>query len=139
MRTVTTATKMPKKFRKVRLHKVVKELNLTTDAIVNYLTENGYASALRGNGLNAAITDQDAYLDLLDFFAEDSEMRARLEKLCAIREAELASSSADSASRSTQKTGLSAPQSQQDWWFINEAWSRWYSQVSTVAQQQQDW
>ena len=100
----TTATKKPKKFRKVRLHKVVKELNLTTDTIVNYLTEHGYADALKGNGLNAAITDQDAYLDLLDFFAEDREMRARVEELRAIREAELAASSGDSAPSSAQKT-----------------------------------
>lgn len=100
----TTATKKPKKFRKVRLHKVVKELNLTTDTIVNYLTEHGYASALKGNGLNAAITDQDAYLDLLDNFAEDREMRARVEELRAIREAELAASSGDSAPSSAQKT-----------------------------------
>ena len=110
----TTATKKPKKFRKVRLHKVVKELNLTTDTIVNYLTEHGYADALKGNGLNAAITDQDAYLDLLDFFAEDREMRARVEELRAIREAELAASSGDSAPSSAQKTVPTVAQPKQD-------------------------
>lgn len=110
----TTATKKPKKFRKVRLHKVVKELNLTTDTIVNYLTEHGYASALKGNGLNAAITDQDAYLDLLDNFAEDREMRARVEELRAIREAELAASSGDSAPSSAQKTVPTVAQPIQD-------------------------
>ena len=110
----TTATKKPKKFRKVRLHKVVKELNLTTDTIVNYLTEHGYASALKGNGLNAAITDQDAYLDLLDNFAEDREIRARVEELRAIREAELAASSGDSAPSSAQKTVPTVAQPSQD-------------------------
>ncbi|MDE2771079.1 MAG: translation initiation factor IF-2 [Bacteroidota bacterium] len=110
----TTATKKPKKFRKVRLHKVVKELNLTTDTIVNYLTEHGYASALKGNGLNAAITDQDAYLDLLDNFAEDREIRARVEELRAIREAELAASSGDSAPSSAQKTVPTVAQPIQD-------------------------
>ena len=110
----TTATKKPKKFRKVRLHKVVKELNLTTDTIVNYLTEHGYASALKGNGLNAAITDRDAYLDLLDNFAEDREMRARVEELRAIREAELAASSGDSAPSGAQKTVPTVAQPKQD-------------------------
>ena len=110
----TTATKKPKKFRKVRLHKVVKELNLTTDTIVNYLTEHGYASALKGNGLNAAITDQDAYLDLLDNFAEDREIRARVEELRAIREAELAASSGDSAPSSAQQTVPTVAQPIQD-------------------------
>ena len=111
---VTTATKKPKKFRKVRLHKVVKELNLTTDTIVNYLTEHGHASALKGNGLNAAITDQDAYLDLLDNFAEDREIRARVEELRAIREAELAASSGDSAPSSAQQTVPTVAQPIQD-------------------------
>ena len=110
----TTATKKPKKFRKVRLHKVVKELNLTTDTIVNYLTEHGYASALKGNGLNAAITDQDAYLDLLDNFAEDREIRARVEELRAMREAELAASSGDSAPSSAQQTVPTVAQPIQD-------------------------
>jgi translation initiation factor IF-2 len=110
----TTATIKPKKFRKVRLHKVVKELNLTTDTIVNYLTEHGYASALKGNGLNAAITDQDAYLDLLDNFAEDREMRARVEELRTMREAELAASSGDSAPSSAQKTVPTVAQPKQD-------------------------
>ncbi len=110
----TTATKKPKKFKKVRLHKVVKELNLTTDTIVGHLTERGYASALKGNGINAAITDQDAYLDLLDNFAEDREMRARVEELRAIREAELAASSGDSAPSSAQKTVPTVAQPKQD-------------------------
>lgn len=110
----TTATKRPKKFKKVRLHKVVKELNLTTDTIVSYLTEHGYASALKGNGLNAAITDQDAYLDLLDFFAEDREIRARVEELRAIRKAELAASSGDSVPSSAQKPVPTVAQPKQD-------------------------
>ena len=110
----TTATKKPKKFKKVRLHKVAKELNLTIDTIVNYLTEQGHASALKGNGINAAITDQDVHLDLLDYFAEDREMRARVEELRAIRKAELAASSGDSAPSSAQKTVPTVTQPKQD-------------------------
>ena len=110
----TTATKKPKKFKKVRLHKVAKELNLTIDTIVNYLTEQGHASALKGNGVNAAITDQDVHLDLLDYFAEDREMRARVEELRAMREAELAASSGDSAPSSAQKTVPTVTQPKQD-------------------------
>ncbi len=110
----TTATKKPKKFKKVRLHKVAKELNLTIDTIVNYLTEQGHASALKGNGVNAAITDQDVHLDLLDYFAEDREMRARVEELRAMREAELAASSGDSAPSSAKKTVPTVTQPKQD-------------------------
>ncbi|MCY4674697.1 MAG: translation initiation factor IF-2 [Bacteroidetes bacterium] len=110
----TTATNKSKKFKKVRLHKVAKELNLTIDTIVNYLTEQGHASALKGNGVNAAITDQDVHLDLLDYFAEDREMRARVEELRAIREAELAASSGDSAPSSAQKTVPTVTQPKQD-------------------------
>ena len=83
----TTAT--GKKFRKVRLHKAAKELNLTVDTIVGHLSERGYTDALKGNGLNAAIVDEEAYLDLVDHYSEDREIRARVQELRAIRESEL--------------------------------------------------
>lgn len=85
------------KFKKIRLHKAAKELNLTIDTIVEYLAERGHKDALKGNGVNAAITDEDAYLDLLENFSEDREMRARVQELRALRESELTDSSGDSA------------------------------------------
>ena len=83
----TTAT--GKKFKKVRLHKAAKELNLTVDTIVGHLGERGYTDALKGNGINAAIVDEEAYLDLVDHYSEDREIRARVQELRAIRESEL--------------------------------------------------
>ncbi len=91
------ATTIKGRFRKVRLHKVAKELNLTVDTIVNHLNEQGQSAALQGNGVNAAITDEDAYLDLIDHFAEDKNTRARVQELRAAREAELAKARGDSA------------------------------------------
>ncbi len=82
----TTATQ--KKFKKVRLHKAAKELNLTVDTIVSHLSEHGYADALKGNGINAAIADEEAYLDLVDHFSEDRETRARVRELREAREAD---------------------------------------------------
>ncbi len=82
----TTATQ--KKFKKVRLHKAAKELNLTVDTIVSHLSEHGYADALKGNGINAAIADEEAYLDLVDHFSEDRETRARVRELREMREAD---------------------------------------------------
>ncbi len=82
----TTATQ--KKFKKVRLHKAAKELNLTVDTIVSHLSERGYADALKGNGINAAIADEEAYLDLVDHFSEDRETRARVRELREMREAD---------------------------------------------------
>ena len=78
-----------KKFKKVRLHKAAKELNLTVDTIVSHLGERGYTDALKGNGINAAIVNEEAYLDLVDHFSEDREIRARVQELRAIRESEL--------------------------------------------------
>ncbi len=83
----TTAT--GKRFKKVRLHKAAKELNLTVDTIVGHLSERGYTDALKGNGINAAIVDEEAYLDLVDHYSEDREIRARVQELRAIRESEL--------------------------------------------------
>ena len=82
-----TATR--KQFKKVRLHKAAKELNLTVDMIINHLSERGYADALKGNGINAAIVDEEAYLDLVHHFSEDREIRAHMEDRRAIRESKL--------------------------------------------------
>ncbi len=73
-----------KKFKKVRVYKAAKELNLTVDTIVSHLTERGYE--VKGNGVNAAIVDEEAYLDLLDHYSEDRETRSRVQELRAFRE-----------------------------------------------------
>lgn len=74
----TTAT--PKKFKKVRIHKEAKNLNVAIDKIVDWLTENGHADALAGNGINASIVSEEAHLDLLDHFSKDRENRARVQE-----------------------------------------------------------
>ena len=78
-----------KKFKKVRLFKVAKELNVTVDTLVEHLEQEGYTEALSGSGINAAITNEDAYLNLLDFYVEDKEQKARVKELRAARQAEL--------------------------------------------------
>ena len=46
------------------------------------------ADALSGSGINASITDEEAYLELLAEFAEDKEIAARLAKKRAAKQAE---------------------------------------------------
>ncbi len=84
------STDSAKKFKKIPLHKVSRELNRTTDTIVEYIEEHGYADALSGSGIRAAITSEDAYLDLLEHFAEDVKDHARIRELRSIREAQRA-------------------------------------------------
>ena len=83
-------TKEIKRFRKVRLHKVAKELNLAIHTIVDHLKVHGSDSALSGKGLNVAIGDEETYLDLLEHFSDDLHTRARVRELRAARESELA-------------------------------------------------
>jgi translation initiation factor IF-2 len=68
------------KFRKVRLFKVSRELNVSVDTLVEHLEENGYSSALSGKGLNASINEEDAYLELLEAFADDKAVAARVKR-----------------------------------------------------------
>ena len=118
-------TAKAKKFRKVRLHKIVKELNLTTDTIVNYLTEHGYASAVKGDGINAAITDEDAYLELKEHFAEDPEKRAHVQEIRAERESHLSDLDGDSIQETPEVVQSVSSQkadvvSDSDWWLYPE-------------------
>ena len=83
-------TKQKKRFKPARLFKIARELNLTTETIVEYVTNNAVDSVLKGTGVNAAITDEGAYLDLMEHFAEDKQTRARVRALRSAREAELA-------------------------------------------------
>lgn len=69
-----------KKFKKVRLFKVSKELNVAVDTLVEHLRDEGYSNVLVGTGLNAAITDEDAYLELLEAFAADKATASRVKE-----------------------------------------------------------
>lgn len=73
------------KFKKVRLFKVSRELNIAVDSLVEHLTQAGLADALTGKGINASITNEDAYLVLLEEFAEDKALAIRIRKKRAAR------------------------------------------------------
>ncbi len=75
-------------FRKKRLFRVSKELNISVDTIVEHLEAEGFKDALSGSGLNAAIVDEEAYLSLLDEYEEDKAAAARVKKKRAQREIE---------------------------------------------------
>ncbi len=76
------------KFKKKRLFRVSRELNVSVDTLVDDLKAAGFKNALTGTGLNAAIVDAEAYEHLLDTYAEDkaaadrvkSKRMARLEE-----------------------------------------------------------
>ncbi len=77
------------KFKKVRLFKVSRELNVAVDTLVEHLQEEGFTEALTGKGLNAAITDEEAYYELLEAFAADKAAASRVAERRAARRAEL--------------------------------------------------
>jgi len=64
-----------------RLFKVARELNVSTDRVVEYLDEHGYEEALTGSGFNASIVDEEAYLVLREEYADDAEAAARIREL----------------------------------------------------------
>lgn len=72
-------------FKKVRLFRVSRELNIAVDSLVEHLSDAGFADALSGKGINASITNEDAYLALLEEFAEDKVVAARIDKKRAAR------------------------------------------------------
>ncbi len=71
---------MAKKF-KIRLFKLARELNVGIDTIEQQLKELGFARALSGRGANAVLEDEAAYEALLEAFAHDREVAARLKEL----------------------------------------------------------
>lgn len=73
-------------FKKVKLFKVSRELNIGVESLIEHLTTEGYADSLKGKGLNATITDEDAYLALLDVFASDKAHATRIKEKRAARE-----------------------------------------------------
>ncbi len=76
------------KFKKKRLFKVSRELNVSVDTIVQDLKSAGFGKALAGKGLNAAITEEEAYAFLLETYAEDRETAARVARKRQQREVE---------------------------------------------------
>lgn len=75
------ATTEQTEFKKKKLFKVARELNVSTDRVVDFLEEEGYADALSGSGFNASITDEEAYYVLRDEYADDAEAAARVREL----------------------------------------------------------
>ena len=67
-------------FKKVRLFKLVRELNVSLATLKEHLEQTGHAEALTGAGINAAIQDEAAYDELLSAFADDKEKAARVHK-----------------------------------------------------------
>ncbi|GIV59123.1 MAG: hypothetical protein KatS3mg043_0212 [Rhodothermaceae bacterium] len=96
------------KFKKVRLFKVSRELNVAVDTLVEHLKAAGFADALTGTGLNASITDEEAYYELLEEFAEDKEVAARVKEKRARRMAELESERREQAGAAGAKTAAPA-------------------------------
>ncbi len=70
-----------KSFKKKRLFKVAKELNIQTDHIESFLNESGHGRALKGTGIMASITSEEAYHALLDKFKGDRATAERVERL----------------------------------------------------------
>ena len=79
---------MAKKFKKVRLFKISKELNVSVDTLVQHLEDEGLGSALDGKGLNASIIEEDAYDELLSAFAADKAVATRVKEKRAARKVE---------------------------------------------------
>ncbi len=74
------------KFRKKRLFKVSRELNVSVETIVGDLEQAGLSDALTGTGLNAAITSEEAYDFLVEQYAEDKAIAARVKEKRAARD-----------------------------------------------------
>ncbi|MDZ4700027.1 MAG: hypothetical protein SH809_10010, partial [Rhodothermales bacterium] len=77
-------------FKKVRLFNVSRELNVAIDTLLQHLEQDGFKDVLAGKGVNASITDEDAYLSLLEAFAQDMETAARVKEKRAARLLDLA-------------------------------------------------
>jgi len=84
-----SSTDSVKRFKKIPLYKLSRELNRTIDTLIDYLEEHGHADSLTGSDVRVAITSEDAYLDLLEHFSEDREVKSRVQELRSNREAQL--------------------------------------------------
>lgn len=82
------------KFKKKRLFKVSRELNVAVNTLTQFLEDEGFGDSLKGSGINAAITEPEAYEELLIHFAADREMAERVKQLRDERRAEEAAAAA---------------------------------------------
>lgn len=73
------------KFKKVRLFQLAKQFNVSVDALVDHMRASGHKDALSGTGINASIDTEEAYEDLLDYFADDRVQAERVQKKRAAR------------------------------------------------------
>ncbi|MDA1027943.1 MAG: translation initiation factor IF-2 [Bacteroidetes bacterium] len=73
------------KFKKVRLFQLAKQFNVSVDALVDHMRASGHKDALAGTGINASIDTEEAYEDLLDYFADDRVQAERVQKKRAAR------------------------------------------------------
>ncbi|MEM1093495.1 MAG: translation initiation factor IF-2 [Bacteroidota bacterium] len=102
-----------KPFKKVRLFKLAKELHVSIDTLTEYLDEHGYKNVLRGKGVNASLTDEDAYLALQEEYAQDREAADRIRELRAQRRAaQEAAERADAAEEEVEVPVVESPQVQ---------------------------
>jgi len=69
-----------KTFKKVRLFKVSKELNIGVESLIGHLVTEGFSDSLKGSGAMASITDENAYLELLKEFADDKALAERIKE-----------------------------------------------------------
>lgn len=105
-----------KKFKKVRLFRLAKSFNVSVDALVEHLEESGFADSLVGSGINAAVATEEAYEDLMDYFADDKEQAERVSRKRAARhevdgdEASGSGSSDSEASEPESEAGPSDPE-----------------------------
>ena len=72
-------------FKKKRLFKVARQLNVSTDRVVEFLEDQGYEDALSGSGFNASITDEEAYFVLLNEYSDDAEAASRVREMRAAK------------------------------------------------------
>lgn len=67
-------------FKKVRIFKLARDFNVTIDTIIDHLKSVGMDGAMKGSGINAAVTDEEAYLELRQHFADDMAAAERLKE-----------------------------------------------------------
>ncbi len=73
-------------FKKKRLFKVSRELNVSVDTLLQHLKDDGFSEdVLSGKGVNASINNEDAYFSLLEAFASDKEIADRVKEKRAAR------------------------------------------------------
>lgn len=68
-------------FRKRRLFKVARDLNVSKKELLAFLQKQGYEQAISGEGLSASLTEEEAYLALRERYADDKKAASRIREL----------------------------------------------------------